>query len=147
MKTVTLIFSMMAFLVFNSFGQNANVKELLEKPESRNEIFNTILNDHKLLMEFRKAMNENEHAMMMMQGNSQMMSQKVKVEMNKEHHMMDHSKMMANMMTICKLDTAMCSKMANMMTEHPDMMQKCMQKMEMKNSESKSEKKDHNHQH
>jgi hypothetical protein len=143
MKTITLIFSMMLSLAANSFGQNENLKELLANPESRNEIFNIILNDHKLMMDFRKAMGENEHAMMMMQGNSQMMSQEGKVEMTKEHQLMDHSKMMG----ICKQDTAMCNKVVKMMAKHPDMMQKCMQKMEMMNSESKSEKTEHNHQH
>lgn len=143
MKTVTLIFSIVLFLAVNSFGQNENYKELLANSESRNEIFNTILNDHKLMMDFKKAMSENEHAMMMMQGNSQMVSKEGKVEMTKEHQLMDNSKMM----DICKQDTALCNKVVKMMAEHPDMMQKCMQKMEMMNSESKSEKTEHNHQH
>jgi hypothetical protein len=134
---------MMLFLAFNSFGQNENFKELLANSESRNEIFNTILNDHKLMMDFKKAMSENEHAMMMMQGNSQMVSQEGKVEMTKKHQMMEQSKMM----NICKQDTALCNKVVKMMAEHPDMMHKCMQKMEMINSESKSEKTEHNHQH
>jgi hypothetical protein len=143
MKTVTLIFSIVLFLAVNSFGQNENYKELLANSESINEIFNTILNDHKLMMDFKKAMSENEHAMMMMQGNSQMVSKEGKVEMTKEHQLMDKSKMM----DICKQDTALCNKVVKMMAEHPDMMQKCMQKMEMMNSESKSEKTEHNHQH
>ncbi len=147
MKAPIIIFLMMTILGFNSFGQNENFKELLDKPESRNEIFNTIIDDHKLMMEFKKAIKGNEHAMMMMMDNNQISNHEGKVEMNQEHQKMDHSKMMANMMEMCKQDTAMCSKMANMMSEHPDMMQKCMQKMEMMNSESKSEKNDHNHQH
>lgn len=147
MKTITLIFSMMTFLAFNSFGQNENVKELLEKPESRNEIFNAILSDHKLMMDFKKAMEGNEHAMMMMKETNQMMSQEGKVEMQQEHQMMDHSKMMANMMEMCKQDTALCNKMANMMAEHPDMIQKCMQKMEMMNLENKSDNEGHSHKH
>lgn len=147
MKTITLIFSMMTILAFSSFGQNASINELLEKPVSRNEIFNAILSDHNLMMDFKKAMKGNEHAMMMMNETNHMMSQEGKVEMTHEHQMMDHSKMMAKMIEMCKQDTAMCNKMVIMMAEHPDMMKKCMQKMEMTNSKSKSEKKEYNYQH
>jgi hypothetical protein len=131
MKTVTLIFSMMAFFIFNSFAQNVNVKELLEKPETRTEIFDAILNDHELMMDFKKAMKGNEHAIMMMTGNNQMMSQEGKVEMNGGHQMMDHSDMMG------------------MMKDNPEMMQKMKEKgmmgpdgkMKTMNSESQKENK------
>ena len=41
-------------------------------------------------------------------------------------------KMMGNMMQMCEKDTAMHSKIANMMTEHPEIMKMCLQKMKDK---------------
>lgn len=52
MKTQVLIFSMMAFLILKSFGQDKKIANLLENPEDRSEIFNLILSDHNLMMEF-----------------------------------------------------------------------------------------------
>lgn len=167
MKTLALIFSMMTFLAINSFGQNADVKELLEKQETRTEIFNIILNDHELMMDFMKAMKGNKHAMIMMKENHQIMGNEGKMEMKSGHQMMGMmkdnpemmQKMMGNMMDMSEQDSTIRQKMADMMTEHPQMMQMCMQKMKekgmmgpdgkmkMMNSEGQSEKKEHNHNH
>jgi len=66
-----------------------------------------------------------------------------------------NSKIMKNMMEMCEKDSAMRSHMANMMTEHPEMMKMCMQKMKekgmmdsdgkMMNMEDKSNHDNHNH--
>ena len=72
MKTLTIILSMLSLLTYNSFSQNADVKGLLDKPETRTEIFKTIMNDHELMMDFIKAMKGNDHAMMMMQNEKTM---------------------------------------------------------------------------
>jgi len=58
-------------------------------------------------------------------------------------------------MEMCEKDSAMRSHMANMMTEHPEMMKMCMQKMKekgmmdsdgkMMNMEDKSNHDNHNH--
>tara|TARA_R110002050_G_scaffold125855_1_gene246161 strand:- start:1933 stop:2088 length:156 start_codon:yes stop_codon:yes gene_type:complete len=44
----------------------------MENPEGRAEIFNNILNNHELMMEFMQVMKGNEHAMMM-KGNNPIM--------------------------------------------------------------------------
>lgn len=171
---------MMTVWVFNSPGQSKKVSSLLENQANRTEIFNAILSDHNLMMEFMQAMKGNEHAMMMMKGNNPMMEKDGKMEMTHEqldrqheHQMMGHGnmmgmmkenpemmpKMMGNMMEMCEQDSSMCSKMADMMTDSPGMMEMCMKKMKekgmmdpdgkmkMMNSGDKSTGKEHNHQH
>lgn len=178
--TLVLIFSMMTFLTLNSFGQDKKIAGLLENQANRTEIFNAILSDHNLMMEFMQAMKGNEHAMMMMKGNNPMMEKDGKMEMTPEqlvsqheHQMMGHGdmmgmmkenpemmrNMMGNMMDMCKQDSAMCSKMADMMTDSPEIMEMCMKKMKekgmmgpdgkmkMKDTGGKSTGKEHNHQH
>lgn len=128
MKTLTIIFSMVAFIAFSGYSQSADIKGLLDKPETRAEIFNTILNNHELMTEFMKNMKGNEHAMMMMEEDSKMMGHDGETEMKEGHQMMDHAKMME----MCKQDSVMCCNMANMMTGNPEMMQMKMQKMKLK---------------
>jgi hypothetical protein len=41
-------------------------------------------------------------------------------------------KMMGNMMDMCEKDSTQCKHMAEVMSEHPQMMQMCMQKMKEK---------------
>jgi hypothetical protein len=146
MKTLTIAFSMMMFLTLNSYGQDKKITNLLEKEKSRTEIFNAILNNRELMMDFMQAMKGNEQAMTMMKENNQMMGMGNNMETGNHSKMMDHNKMMsmmkenpemmqkmmANMMDKCEMDSAMCSNMANMMTDHPKMMKMCMQKMKEK---------------
>ncbi|GAI70916.1 unnamed protein product, partial [marine sediment metagenome] len=126
----------------------------------RAEIFNIILNDHELMIDFMKAMKGNKHAMIMMKENHQIMGNEGKMEMKSGHQMMGMmkdnpemmQKMMGNMMDMSEQDSTIRQKMADMMTEHPQMMQMCMQKMKekgmmgpdgkmkMMNSEGQSEK-------
>lgn len=148
-RTITTICVAVLLLTVNGYSQNTSVKALLDKPESRTEVFNTILGDHQLMMEFMTAMKGNEHAMMMMQNsNPQMKGMKDNggMENSSTNHKMHGGempgmtkdnpegmmKMMGNMMDMCENDSAMCSKMANMMTDHPEMMQMCMKKMNEK---------------
>jgi len=110
-KTIRTIFVAVLLLTVNGYSQNTSVKALLDKPEAKNEVFNTILGDHQLMMEFMTAMKGNEHAMMMMQNNNaQMKGMKEKGEMESsatEHKMhqgemmgmmKDNPEMMMNMM-------------------------------------------------
>lgn len=120
MKSLVIIFSMVAFIAFSGYSQSADIKGLLEKPETRTEIFNAIFNNHELMTEFMKNMKGNEHAMMMMEEDSKMMGHDGKMEMKEDHQMMDHAKMME----MCAQDSAMCCNMANMMTENPEMKHK-----------------------
>ncbi len=110
---------MLAFSAFSGFSQNADVKELLDKPETRTEIFNTILENPEFMMEFMKSMKSNEHAMMMMKEGGKMKGLDAKVAMKGDHQMTG-----TNM--------EMCSKMASMMAENPEMKQMMEQKMKQK---------------
>ena len=146
MKALIMLVSMMTFLSLNSPAQSKKVNRLLDKQETRTEIFNNILNNHELMMEFMQAMKGNEHAMMMMKSSSPMTGKSKDMGMNGDHPMMGNSnmmgsmkdnpemmqKMMSNMMDQCQNDSVMCNKMADMMTDHPQMMKMCMQKMKEK---------------
>lgn len=134
MKSLVIIFSMVAFIAFSGYSQSADIKGLLEKPETRTEIFNAIFNNHELMTEFMKNMKGNEHAMMMMEEDSKMMGHDGKMEMKEDHQMME----------MCAQDSAMCCNMANMMTENPEMKQKGM--MGMKGCMQMKHKKDDNKQ-
>lgn len=148
-RTVTTIFIAVLLLTVNAYSQSTSVKALLDKPETRTEVFNTILGDHQLMMEFMTALKGNDHAMMMMQSSdSQMtgMKENGSMESSSTNHKMHQGEMMGmmkdnpemmmnmmgNMMDMCKQDSTMCKKMANMMTDHPEMMEMCMKKMNEK---------------
>ena len=134
MKKTAIILSTLFLVTFNGISQKVEVKGLLEKPETRSEIFNTILNDHQLMMEFMQEMKGNEHASMMMQNEKPQMGEM----MGSNPDMM--KKMMGNMMDMCEKDSVMRSTMVDMMTQHPEMM-KCMkQKMEDKGKKKKDDK-------
>lgn len=146
MKTIILVISVVSLLSLNGYSQTTKANDLLKNKETRNETFNAILNNHELMMEFMDAMKGNEHAMMMMKGNNQMMNDNGKSDMHQEHQNMNHDqmmskmnenpemmqKMMGNMMEMCEKDSAMRCKMADMMTQHPKMMNTMMQKMKGK---------------
>lgn len=142
MKTITTIFVAVLLLTVNGYSQNISVKALLNKPETKNEVFNTILGDHQLMMEFMTAMKGNEHAMMMMQNsNSQMIGMKENggMETSSTNHNMQHGdmmgmmksnpEMMKKMMEVCMKDSAMRCTMVDMMTEQPEMMKSIKTKM------------------
>jgi hypothetical protein len=152
MKTL-VIFSILALLTFSSYGQTNDAKGLLSNTETRKEIFNVILNDHGYMTEFIKAMHGNQHAMMMMNGesnhmmgngehmgmnnNRQMMGNQEQMGMNNQNHMMDRSyfmnmmnnnpemmqMMMENMMDAVSGDSTMSHNMVKLMYSHPQMMQ------------------------
>ncbi len=134
---------MIILFTLNVSGQSSDVKKLLENRDTREEIYNTILNDHNFMMEFMGKMRGSEHAMAMMRGNHDMM-------MNLEEgtymqgsnmgpdngRMMDtiyHNpelmqEMMGHMMDMCETDSSVCTELTDMIAEHPGMMQMMMQK-------------------
>lgn len=74
MKTIVLAISVFSVLSFNGYGQTNKATQLLKNKEERIETFNAILNNHELMVDFMDAMKGNEHAMMMMKGNNQMVN-------------------------------------------------------------------------
>ncbi|VAW22796.1 hypothetical protein MNBD_BACTEROID01-1929 [hydrothermal vent metagenome] len=150
MKTIKLIFSMVVFIAFSGYSQNTDIKGLLDKPETRTEIFNAIVGDHGLMMELMKTMQGNEHAMMMMKGNNQMMKADGKMEMKGNNQMMESDGKMGMkgckqmMKSDGKMEMKGCkqmmksdgkmgmkgnNQMMGMMKNNPEMMQEMMSSM------------------
>jgi hypothetical protein len=156
MKTIAMILFLSPIWAINSLGQENEVTGLLNNSESRTAIFSAILNDHQLMMDFMDAMKDNNHAMMMMRSDSAMMGNPSMGGMHNsgEHKMMGmnndsaemmhqkkgmikqnpdmRKKMMGNMMDMCEKDSIQCKHMAEVMSDHPQMMQMCMHKMKEK---------------
>jgi hypothetical protein len=136
-----------------SYGQGNDIAGLLNNEKSRNEIFNTILNGHELMMDFIAAMKENDHAMMMLKantsvadntsgsgmsmGNNQHMSGMMGDNQEMMHQMMGIMnenpelipQMMNNMMNMCEQDSTQCGQLAAVMSQHPHLMSMGIQKM------------------
>lgn len=145
---------MLTVLVFSVKGQDTDVKGLLENHKTRTEIFNAIASDNQLMMDFMRVAEQNEHAATMLRSSEnrhmeEMDSKEiVMTEANKEHQMKEmmknpemREKMMGSMMEMCEKDSVMRKKMANMITEHPEMMKMCMETMKEKGMMSADEKK------
>ena len=155
MKTFIAVLSTIVIFVLYGFMQDSNVKSLLEKPDTRKEIINTILNNHEYMTEFIQAMHGNQHAMMMMNGTGQMSGNNMMNQggghmgmmNNGQNQMMNQSQMMnmmhhnpammnmmmGNMMNTVATDSTMSHNMVNMMYNNPQMMQMMMQMMHNNN--------------
>lgn len=101
MKTLTILLSMLTLLTFSSYSQNADVKKLLDKQETRTEIFNSIVGSHELMTEFMNVMRNDEHASMMMKKEQhqmgEMKSDQDMKKMKSTHEMMGNENMMKMM--------------------------------------------------
>ena len=128
----TIFFLLVTFWTLNSYGQNNKINGLLEKPETRTEIFNAIMNNHELMMEFMQSMKQNDHAMMMMQENN-MMSHDGNMMMNNQmmgHNMMSHDpKLMGQMVSVYMNDSVACEQLTDSIMTHRGMMNMMMRKM------------------
>ena len=131
MKIVSLILSMAALTVLASCNQNIDANALLENAETRTEIINAIAANHSYMIEFMDAMQTNDHAMQMMQGDQKMMSHMMKGE--GMQMMMKDSTTMTNMMQNMMKNGKMMGKMMQMMHEKGmmgvDCMESCMDLM------------------
>ena len=65
MKALTLIITMVAFITLSSYKQDDNVDQILQNQNTRKEVFNKILNNRELMIDFMNAMHGNQQAMMM----------------------------------------------------------------------------------
>ena len=75
MKTLLIILSATGLLSLNSCKQETNPQALMESPDTRTEVFNTITQNDDYMTEFMQNMQGNNQAMQMMQGNKGMMSE------------------------------------------------------------------------
>ena len=125
MKTVTLFFLIIAFVALSSCNQNTDTKSLLENTETRNEIISNIAGNHNYMMEFMGAIQENDHAMQMIQGDQNMMG-----SMMKDHGMqmmMKDSMMMKSMMQSMMKEGKMMGNMMQMMHKKGMISDDCME--------------------
>lgn len=67
MKTVTIIISVLVLVILSSCGQKTDPNAILENSETRMELFEAIASNHGYLTEFMDNMQDNDHAMQMMQ--------------------------------------------------------------------------------
>ncbi len=126
---------MITFIVINGYSQNINVNDLLEKMETRTEIYNAILNNHEHMQDFMNSAKGNQHAMLMMNQNNQLMKQADNNEGKNENQMMGHDQMMgmnkgdmmnSNNMEQNRNQMMGDNHMMNMMKDNPEMMQNMM---------------------
>lgn len=125
MKTVTLFFLIIAFVALSSCNQNTDTKSLLENTETRNEIISNIAGNHNYMMEFMGAIQENDHAIQMMQGDKNMMDKMMQGDATQM--MMKDSTMMRNMMQSMMKDGKVMGNMMQMMHKNEMMSDDCME--------------------
>tara|TARA_R110002074_G_scaffold161480_11_gene319555 strand:- start:25403 stop:25801 length:399 start_codon:yes stop_codon:yes gene_type:complete len=119
MKTRVLIFSIIGIMTFSSCNQSTDASSMLDNPETRNEIFNTIAGNHDMMTSFMETIQTNDHAMQMMQDSKMMMG--TMMHGNNMQMMMKDSTMMGNMMQMMQENGMMCDEcmqaMQQMMSE------------------------------
>ncbi|MFH4967879.1 hypothetical protein V8G61_06690 [Gaetbulibacter sp. M240] len=124
MKTFLTILSMIGLFLFVSCNQNTNANRLLENEKTREEIFNTIGNNHDYMMDFMESVQTNDHAMNMMQGHPMMMRHMMNTQMQ---NMMNNRDMMDSVMMNMLNDENTMSRMMQMMHDNHMISQDCMQ--------------------
>jgi hypothetical protein len=94
MKAIILMISLMTLMTLSSMGQNADIDRMMQNPETRNEIFNLIVNNHTYMSDFMKVANGSQHASMMMRQNQAPMNVSGDTFMMGRHGMMNGGRMM-----------------------------------------------------
>ena len=96
MRTIKLIFMTIGLVTLNSCTQKKDVNAMLENSETRTALFNAIAGNHSYLTQFMDNIQDNDHAMQMMQGDQKMMG--AMMLSGGMQMMMKDSMMMKNMM-------------------------------------------------
>jgi len=126
MKSTILFSFAMGFLLLIGCTQQGEVSSMLKNAETKDEVFTVILDDHEMMKDFMKKMMDNKHAMMMMQGDHNIMGKMM--EDGKMMNMMkDKPEMMHNMMSKMMKDSSMMGHMMQMMTQEDMMSEECLQ--------------------
>ena len=115
MKTVLKFIAIIGLLTLSGCQGKVDPKQVLEKENSRQEVFQAILDNHDYMTDFMNVMQNNDHAMTMMQGNQMMMG-----------HMMQDSSMVNTMMQKMLSNKTMMAHMMQMMTNKGMMSKDCM---------------------
>ena len=102
-KQILMSLAILLVVTVNGYAQEKTID--LNSPEVRTQVFDQILNDHQLMMDFMAKMNTNDHAMNMMMG---------------------------NMMKCCDTDSSACKNMSAMMAEHDKVLEQLGKELDKK---------------
>jgi len=69
LKGLTVLITMIAFITLSSYKPDNKVDQLLQNKNTRKEVFNKIMNNRELMIDFMNAMHGNQQAMMMWNQN------------------------------------------------------------------------------
>lgn len=125
MRTRVIIFLAIGMVTLGSCNQKTDINTILQDKETRAELFDAIASNHGYMMEFMDTMQDNDHAIQMMQGNHKMMGNMMNgggMQM-----MMKDSMMMKTMMQSMMKDGKMMGNMMQMMHEKGMMSEDCME--------------------
>lgn len=131
LKTAAL-FSLL-ILAFSACQQQGDVSKILENEESRNQLYETIISDSEHSKQLMQAMMEDDHTLMMMKDNGELMS----MMMSNNENMMGMMKsnpeltqgMMSSMMNMAESDSSVCTHMITLMKDKPNVMGQMMDMM------------------
>ncbi len=125
MKNTLLLLTVLGLLSLSSCKQDMNSETLLENPQTRTEVFNTISENHEYMSAFMEHMQNTPHAMQMMQNNKKIVGTMMKKEGMRM--MMKDSTMIHSMMNNMMSDGKMMGNMMKMMHEKGMMSEDCME--------------------
>jgi transcription initiation factor TFIID subunit TAF12 len=139
MKNLSLLFLSLGSIILGGCNQKTDVNAMLQNPETKTELFNAISSSHDNMMAFMASIQNNEHAMQMMQNDQQMMGnmmhgggmqmimQDSDMKQKMMEQMMGDKDMMNTMMANMSKNGAMMGNMMQMMTENGLMSKACME--------------------
>ena len=157
MKNKLLLLTVLGLLSLSSCKQDVDTQAILENTQTRTEIFNAISENHEYMSAFMKQMQDNPHAVQMMQCQGMKMMMKDSMMMkNMMQGMMENMQGRHTMMQEMMKDGKMMGNMMQMMHKKgmmsEDCMESCTKMMSNKGMDMKemskmdtSKKDDHNH--
>lgn len=114
------------FILVMGCNPSPDVESLLQNPVTQDKIFTSILEDHELMNLFMTKMQSNNHAMMMMSGNQDMMGHMMG-QSNMGTMMQDHPEVMQNMMSNMLSNRQSTQQMMRMMQEKGILSEDCLE--------------------
>lgn len=149
MKTLVIVIAMIPLMGMSALAQNPDVQKLMDNKEAREEIYNTIMNDHNLMMEFLGDVQDNDHAKAMIQqhhamydsdsgnsqgnmkGNNQQMMGNNRQHMmgNNQQHMMGNNRNNQNMMGMSQENIQRMNQMMGYFNDNPELVPRMMGNM------------------
>ncbi|PTX14188.1 hypothetical protein C8N40_11235 [Pontibacter mucosus] len=140
MKNLKISFIFLFALAASSCQQQASVQEVMESESQRKQVYATIMDNPEMRQEMMQAMRAHPQGGMMMRGGrmgrgpmmgdtTMMMSDTARMGGMSRENMRT---LMQQMIAACAEDSANCNQMAQMMTQHRQMMQGMMHQMRQK---------------